>query len=101
MISSAFCEVLDPVEALKIIEMDATPLLVESDSVSEVLARLAAISSREKAMELIGRSPSLLVGGAMNEAQCLIRLWDALRDDSWCFSICFPYFLKLLRSIYI
>lgn len=55
-------------QALKIIEMDATPLLVESDSVSEVLARLAAISSREKALELVGRSPSLLVGGAMNEA---------------------------------
>ncbi|CAK9111978.1 Sodium-dependent phosphate transport protein 2B [Durusdinium trenchii] len=55
-------------QALKIIEMDATPLLVESDSVSEVLARLAAISSREKALELVGRSPSLLVGGAMNQA---------------------------------
>ncbi|CAE7220197.1 SLC34A2 [Symbiodinium natans] len=47
-------------QALKIIEMDATPLLVESDAVSEVLARLAAISSREKALELVNRSPSLL-----------------------------------------
>ncbi|CAL1165838.1 unnamed protein product [Cladocopium goreaui] len=63
-------------QALKIIEMDATPLLVESDSVSEVLARLAAISSREKALELVGRSPSLLVGGAMNEA------WMAERKET-------------------
>ncbi|CAJ1405319.1 unnamed protein product, partial [Effrenium voratum] len=55
-------------EALRIIQMDATPLLVESDSVSEVLARLAAISSRDKALELVGRSPSLLVGGAMHKA---------------------------------
>lgn len=50
--------------ALQILENDATPLLVESEDVSEVLGRLAAISSREKALELVGRSPALLVGGA-------------------------------------
>ncbi|CAE8581785.1 unnamed protein product, partial [Polarella glacialis] len=51
-------------QALKMIQMDATPLLVESEGIAEVLTRLAAISSREKAMELIGKNPSLLVGGA-------------------------------------
>ena len=31
------------------------PRLVESDDVAEILSRLAAISSREKALELLGR----------------------------------------------
>ncbi|CAE7334706.1 Ank2 [Symbiodinium sp. KB8] len=56
-------------QALKIIEADATPLLVESDAVSEVLARLAAISSREKALELVHRSPSLLAAAMSGKAK--------------------------------
>lgn len=61
-----FVKILDiPAEqALEIIETDATPLLVDSEDVAEILGRLAAISSREKALELIGMNPSLLVGGA-------------------------------------
>eukprot|EP00913_Durusdinium_trenchii_P007906 g7417.t2 len=47
-------------QALEIVETDVTPLLVESDDVAEILSRLAAISSREKALELIGIYPSLL-----------------------------------------
>lgn len=49
-------------EALDIIESDVTPLLVESEDVSEVLSRLAAISSKEKAVDLVGWHPGLLVG---------------------------------------
>ena len=101
-------------QALKIIEADATPLLatglhsrtfvprktgsvslpellgeVESDAVSEVLARLAAISSREKAhkmpppgslrrvsasqaLELVHRSPSLLAAAMGGKAGPLL-----------------------------
>lgn len=47
-------------KALEIVETDVTPLLVESDDVAEILSRLAAISSREKALELIGIYPSIL-----------------------------------------
>jgi len=68
-------------QALKIIEADATPLLVESDAVSEVLARLAAISSREKALELVHRSPSLLaaaMGGKAKNGIAVSTLVDML-----------------------
>lgn len=51
-------------QALEIIEQDATPLLVESEDVEDVLRRLVAICSREKALELVRRNPTLLVGGA-------------------------------------
>ncbi|CAJ1342495.1 unnamed protein product [Effrenium voratum] len=47
-------------QALEILETDVTPLLVASDDVAEILSRLAAISSKEKALELIGIYPSLL-----------------------------------------
>jgi len=55
-------------KALEILNTDATPLLVESDDVAEVLGRLAAISSKEKALDLIGWNPALLAGG-MSEAK--------------------------------
>eukprot|EP00434_Breviolum_minutum_P034474 symbB.v1.2.030517.t1/scaffold3447.1/size56486/2 len=51
-------------QALEIVETDVTPLLVESDDVAEILSRLAAISSREKALELIGIYPSILAHDA-------------------------------------
>jgi len=51
-------------QALEIVQTDVTPLLVESADIAEILSRLAAISSRENALELIGWNPSLLVGGA-------------------------------------
>lgn len=51
-------------QALDIVKTDVTPLLVESDDVAEILSRLAAISSREKALELIGIYPALLVHDA-------------------------------------
>merc|ERR1719401_1578168 len=51
------------VQALELVQMDATPLLVESEDCAEILGRLAAISDREKALELVGMNPSLLVGG--------------------------------------
>lgn len=64
-----FFQTLDITEeqALKIIEMDVTPLLVESENVGEILGRLAAISSREKALQLVGMNPSLLVGGVADQ----------------------------------
>jgi hypothetical protein len=50
-------------QALAIIEVDATPLLIEPAGIAEVLSRLAAISSREKALELVSWSPTLLLAG--------------------------------------
>jgi len=54
---------IDEDQALAILETDVTPSLVESDDVAEVLSRLAAISSREKVLDLVGWNPALLVGG--------------------------------------
>lgn len=51
-------------EALDIVDTDSTPLLVEPEHAAEVLNRLSAISSREKALELVSWNPSLLVAGS-------------------------------------
>lgn len=51
-------------KALEIIKTDSTPLLVESEAVAEVLSRLAAISSKEKALDLVGLNPALLAGAS-------------------------------------
>jgi len=54
---------IDESQALAILETDVTPLLVESDDVAEVLSRLAAISSKDKVLDLVVWNPALLVGG--------------------------------------
>ncbi|CAK0858995.1 unnamed protein product [Prorocentrum cordatum] len=51
-------------QAVPIIEVDATPLLVESADISEVLGRLATITSVEKARELVSKNPTLVAGRA-------------------------------------
>jgi len=51
-------------EALELICVDATPLLVDPDDVISAYELLARISSPEKALELVRRHPGLLVGGS-------------------------------------
>lgn len=51
-------------QAVPIVEVDATPLLVESADISEVLGRLATITSVEKARELVSKNPTLVAGRA-------------------------------------
>eukprot|EP00929_Paragymnodinium_shiwhaense_P094850 TRINITY_DN55673_c0_g1_i1.p1 TRINITY_DN55673_c0_g1~~TRINITY_DN55673_c0_g1_i1.p1 ORF type:complete len:1163 (+),score=194.39 TRINITY_DN55673_c0_g1_i1:109-3597(+) len=48
----------------EIVEVDACPLLVQSEDVASVFSQLVAISSKETARELVGKNPSLLVGRA-------------------------------------
>lgn len=54
-------------EALELVAIDATPLLVEADGVADAFVSIAEASSTGKALELVRRHPGLLVGGG----QCL------------------------------
>jgi len=50
-------------DAFKLVEYDATPLLVEPDGIASAFELLAQKASRVKALELVRCHPGLLVGG--------------------------------------
>lgn len=53
-----------PDEALELVKIDSTPLLVDPDGVANAFELLVGISYQEKALELVRCHPGLLVGGA-------------------------------------
>lgn len=82
-------------DAAELVEIDATPILVEPEGVEKAFNQIKEVSSRDKALELVRCHPGLLVGGvrSMKEGCGLVtetlvdlffagRLLKVLEDNS-------------------